>query len=883
MAEIGVCAIDIKFAENLTPTERYFGRNANTLAIQKKPWEIIEKYFSSTIASQLKNLKLPKVNFDHKLIENFQQKKNQELVPLSSEHSKLEQSIAPPPNLLKSNRDLLFASLKDLLRSKSIKLNPNQKTVLMVVINGVEGDSRVIKSAQSLINNGFNVVLCGITNIEGFAKVKTISDINALLIDRNKIKLSEAVSSDDFFQAFNKLTEKIVQFSQKLNFDILYTHDYTGIHVGFNIVSKVYQVKRVEWIHDVHEFVAGYRGVIPDGRVDYGIEIERKLLLCPDTLIFVNEKIRDAHLGDRQYMGKNFVVYNTPRQQIDSKFCCRHASKLGNDQLVGVYVGRATYKRGIDIVIPLLEGKQNLHICLLSSHVKSDLLLLEEQAKKSGVLKRLHIFPYVPDNQVIAAIKRCDFGLSPLLDYGNANLAVPTKIMEYIHAGLPILAANTDLQKEFVNSHQIGVTYRVGDAADACSAFDRLLEKRTVYAKNCKYVASIFSWEDQYKPVIKYLQGGEFRKNLIFEGPGKSAGQPYELAKTLRSLGVDALSVDISINQGLSHKTDINFQTPNLNKAQSLTLWASHRFDRFHYHFRPIIRYIEATEVLAPTMFDLTFLRSLGKKIIFQFRGSEARLNSKFSKLSPYSWNEAEDPFGYPDSVKERLIVLARECSHLLLVPDPELQTYVPDAKILQRAIDAKQFTPQYSVGNPVPVIVHAPSRRAAKGTEQVISTIEKLKNKGFQFEFKLLENMTHAQCISELEKADIVIDQLRIGWYGVLTVEAMALGKSALVYIREDLVSEGHYNAPACTTTIEKLEDDLAELIQDSKLRTDIGKRSRKYVEEYHDSVVVCRKLITYFDEIDQSRYFFTPQTLLNQTRMANLYISLGRKTIKT
>lgn len=58
MADIGACAIDIKFSDNVTPVERYFERDASVLVPQPDPWEVLQRYFpdQNPIVDQLKEL-----------------------------------------------------------------------------------------------------------------------------------------------------------------------------------------------------------------------------------------------------------------------------------------------------------------------------------------------------------------------------------------------------------------------------------------------------------------------------------------------------------------------------------------------------------------------------------------------------------------------------------------------------------------------------------------------------------------------------------------------------------------------------------------------------------------------------------------------------------
>lgn len=58
MADIGACAIDIKFSDNVTPVERYFERDASVLVPQPDPWEVLQRYFPEQIIQQLKGLAL---------------------------------------------------------------------------------------------------------------------------------------------------------------------------------------------------------------------------------------------------------------------------------------------------------------------------------------------------------------------------------------------------------------------------------------------------------------------------------------------------------------------------------------------------------------------------------------------------------------------------------------------------------------------------------------------------------------------------------------------------------------------------------------------------------------------------------------------------------
>jgi hypothetical protein len=96
---------------------------------------------------------------------------------------------------------------------------------------------------------------------------------------------------------------------------------------------------------------------------------------------------------------------------------------------------------------------------------------------------------------------------------------------------------------------------------------------------------------------------------------------------------------------------------------------------------------------------------------------------------------------------------------------------------------------------------------------------------------------------------ADILVDQLLVGWYGGLAVELMALGKPVVAYIREDdmgfIPSAMHADLPVVNATPGSIYNVLRELLTARRHELGaIGVRSRQYVETWHDPIRVASLL---------------------------------------
>jgi glycosyltransferase involved in cell wall biosynthesis len=549
-------------------------------------------------------------------------------------------------------------------------------------------------------------------------------------------------------------------------------------------------------------------------------------------------------------------VHNAPRRQVTSGFRLRQAAGLAPDVPLGVYLGRATKARGLDVVVSALKALPRLHFALLSSAAQDYLAELRRLAADAGVAERLHIFPYVPDVEVASAVAEADFGISPLTRYGNSDLAVPTKVLEFIHARLPMVVSDALFQADFVQQHGLGEVFSTQDPASFVKAVERILQG--AYNPDWAALQQAYSWDRQFGRVVQHLEdhasNGRVPSRGVFQGPAPSAGQPGILARGLRRIGVAAQSVNLSVNRGFAFPGDVVWPAPTIGYAQpSLAVWAARRFDLFHLHFRPIISNF-AGNGYEPTSFqDLGLIRQHGHRIVFQFRGSEIRINQIYRATNPFAWDEESDPSKMPDALKLTLLDTVRECADLILVPDPELQTYVPEARIVQRAVELEHLPYVGPRRQTRPRICHAPTRRDAKGTDAVLAAVQALQAEGVELDFVLLEGLPHDELMQALAEADIVVDQIVIGWYGVLAVEAMALGKAVVAYIRDDLVSElpGGVLVNASPATI---TERLRELVLDAGLRARLGVAARRFVEQYHASEVVARTLDGIYSELRQA-----------------------------
>lgn len=141
--------------------------------------------------------------------------------------------------------------------------------------------------------------------------------------------------------------------------------------------------------------------------------------------------------------------------------------------------------------------------------------------------------------------------------------------------------------------------------------------------------------------------------------------------------------------------------------------------------------------------------------------------------------------------------------------------------------------------------VVHAPNHREFKGTRYLESAIQALQAEGVSIELVLVEKMSNQQALNVYRTADVIFDQCLIGFHGYFALEAMALGKPVMCYIRKPndylLCAE---ECPIINTHVDTLKDDLYRLALAPESLPVIGRKGREYVERHYSRAAFAARL---------------------------------------
>ena len=296
--------------------------------------------------------------------------------------------------------------------------------------------------------------------------------------------------------------------------------------------------------------------------------------------------------------------------------------------------------------------------------------------------------------------------------------------------------------------------------------------------------------------------------------PVNTAGIPWANVQALRARGADARLVVFN-RYRLHPEADVDLERHGGLIRQQLTQWRAFarlapRTDVFHFYFGL---------TLVPKALQFPLLRALRKPSVMHFLGSDIRGRSR----DELAWADQADA---------------------VVVGSYDAARWVPDAHVIPPGIDVAAIEPAPPSTAQRPVVLHAPSSRSRKGTAEVVAACEQL-----GLELELVEGVDHRAAFELYREADIVVDQLNAGWYGMFAIETMALGKPVVAFLHDEAVrrTEAAFDVavPIVHATKETLVDVLRRLVDEPDERTRIGAASRAYVEEVHDLSRVADRLL--------------------------------------
>ncbi len=278
-------------------------------------------------------------------------------------------------------------------------------------------------------------------------------------------------------------------------------------------------------VFDMHEifpeFTASrFRGPVGAIVTRLALLIERWARRRADLTITVN-RLTDEVLAARPIARpeRRIVIHNTADP---ADFGGATSPPAVGHQLELVYHGTLTTLYGLDVairaVVQLRREGRDVRISILGDGPQR--ASLGELAAELDVRNAVVFEPAIPQRALPARLRRCAAGVVPTRLDGMTRYSLSTKLLEYVHLGIPVLAARLPSYLRYFDERALWY-WKPADPADLARAIREFAsaspDERTDRTRRAREAIAPFGWAQEQQELL--LAYGE----LLARGANRSA------------------------------------------------------------------------------------------------------------------------------------------------------------------------------------------------------------------------------------------------------------------------------------------------------------------------------------------------------------------------
>lgn len=370
------------------------------------------------------------------------------------------------------------------------------------------GETRVEREAQALLAEGYEVdVICLQDEREPFEEKVDGVTVYRLPVRRSGKgfwqQLFEYLAF--FFLAFGKLTS----LHLKKKYQTVQLHNLPDFLVFAGLVPKLSGSRLILDLHDLMpEFFAARFNRPMNSLPVRLVKLQEKLsCLFADHVITVTELWRQTLIQRGVPAHKVSVVMNVADEHIFQRTASR---QLDEHSFRLIYHGSIVQRYGIDLVIQAIHLlRQDIPNLFLTIHGKGD--FLEELRTLTAQLDLndcVHFSTqFVPTQELPRLIESAHLGVVPYRRDIFTDGILPTKMMEYVALGVPVLAAKTAAISAYFDDSMVQF-FTPEDVEDLARKIKLLYEDRermASLAKNAERFIQQYSWANIAASYVKVI------------------------------------------------------------------------------------------------------------------------------------------------------------------------------------------------------------------------------------------------------------------------------------------------------------------------------------------------------------------------------------------
>jgi glycosyltransferase involved in cell wall biosynthesis len=337
--------------------------------------------------------------------------------------------------------------------------------VLMVAYTFYEADNRVRRYAETLARRG-DVVEAIALRQKGQPFKATLNGVTVYRIQGREI--NERTKFDYLFRILLFLFNSTIFIGLRhlrKKYKMIHIHSVPDFEVFAAIIPKIFGAKVILDIHDiVPEFYASKFHSGADSLLSKALKVIERICCSFSDHVIISNHIWGERLVERSVpKRKCSVILNYP----DTHIFNRTRLKEDSGKFILMYPGTIAWHQGIDLAVramAILKEKNpaiEFHIYGKGPEENNVIKLIEEL----GVGSTVKVLGGASMEKIAEKMMSVDLGVVPKRGDNFGGEAFSTKILEFMALGVPVLIAETRIDRYYFNEDLV-TFFKGGDERD---------------------------------------------------------------------------------------------------------------------------------------------------------------------------------------------------------------------------------------------------------------------------------------------------------------------------------------------------------------------------------------------------------------------------------